>query len=161
MAKGFTQEYGIDDEEIFTLVACLTSVRSLLAVAAVKKWKLFQMDIKNTFLNGNLTKEVYMQLSLGSNFLPNKVYKLRHTLYGLRQAPRAWFAKFSVTIGSFGFTSSAHDFALFIHKTHHGTVSLLLYVDDVIIIDDDIHGISKLKQYLNKHFEMKDLGALS
>ena len=64
VAKGFTQEYGIDYEETFTLVACLSSVRTLLAIAASRQWKLFQMDVKNAFLNGDLSEEVYMQPSL-------------------------------------------------------------------------------------------------
>ena len=61
IAKGFTQEYEIDYEETFALVACISSVRTFLVVAAASKWDIFQMDVKNAFLNGNLSKEVYMQ----------------------------------------------------------------------------------------------------
>lgn len=109
IAKGFTQEYGIDYKETFTPVSCLISVQSLLVVDAIKKCKLFQMDIKNAFLNCYLIEEVYMQPLLGSNFSPNNVYKLLCAMYGPKQAPRFWFAKFSTTIRNFGFTSSAHD----------------------------------------------------
>ena len=61
VAKGFTQEYGIDYEETFTIVARISSVHALLAIAAASKWNPFQMDVKNAFLNGDLSEEVYMQ----------------------------------------------------------------------------------------------------
>jgi hypothetical protein len=98
VAKGFTQEYGIDYEETFAPVARLSSVRTLLAVAASRQWKLFQMDVKNAFLNGDLSEEVYMQPPPGLSHPPDKVCRLRRALYGLKQAPRAWFAKFSSTV---------------------------------------------------------------
>jgi hypothetical protein len=98
VAKGFTQEYGIDYEETFAPVARLSSVCTLLVVAASRQWKLFQMDVKNAFLNGDLSEEAYMQPPLGLSHPLDKVYQLRRALYGLKQAPRAWFTKFSSTV---------------------------------------------------------------
>lgn len=161
VAKGFTQEYGIDYEETFAPVARLTSVRSLLAIAAARGWSLCQMDVKNAFLNGDLTEEVYMQLPPGSPSSSHQVCRLRRALYGLKQAPRAWYAKFSSTIRDLGFSASDYDSALFIRKTTRGIVLLLLYVDDMIITGDDVRGISELQDFLHRHFEMKDLGPLS
>jgi len=161
VAKGFTQEYGIDYEETFAPVARLTSVRSLIAIAASKHWTLSQMDVKNAFLNGDLTEEVYMHPPPGIESPPNTVCRLRRALYGLKQAPRAWFSKFSSTMAQFGFSSSPHDSALFLRKTAQGITLLLLYVDDMIITGDDLTCISELKQFLSSHFEMKDLGSLS
>ena len=89
VAKGFTQEYEIDYEETFTSVARILSVRALLAVAAARKWDLFQMDVKNAFLNGNLSEEVYMQPPSSLSVESNKVCHLRRALYSLKQAPRA------------------------------------------------------------------------
>ena len=60
VARGFTQEYGVDCEETFAPIARLTSIQSLLVVAVVRHWPLFQMDVKNAFLNGDLLEEVYM-----------------------------------------------------------------------------------------------------
>jgi hypothetical protein len=131
-----------------------------LAIAAVRKWNLFQMDVKNAFLHGDLTEEVYMHPPPGYHS-PHKVCKLQKALYGLKQAPRAWFAKFSSTLTQFGFHSSPHDSALFTRRSNSGIVILLLYVDDMIITGDDKTGISALQQYLSQHFEMKDLGSLS
>jgi transposase InsO family protein len=161
VARGFTQEYGVDYEETFAPVARLSSVRALLAVAASRHWSLCQMDVKNAFLNGDLSEEVYMQPPPGLSHPTNKVCRLRRALYGLKQAPRAWFAKFSATVSRLGYSISSYDSALFIRRTDRGTILLLLYVDDMIITGDDIIGIQELKQFLSQHFEMKDLGPLS
>ena len=141
IAKGFTQEYGIDYEETFAPIARISFVCALLAVAAASKWDLFQIDVKNAFLNGDLSEEVYMQPPPGLSVESNKVYHLRRALYGLKQAPRAWFAKFSSTISRLGNMASHYDSALFLHRTDKGTILLLLYVDNMIITDDDFSGI--------------------
>ena len=117
VAKGYAQEYGIDYEETFAHVARITSVCSLFAIVAVHQWPLFQIDVKNAFLNGDLTEEVYMQAPLGYLDYPNKDCLLRHALYGLKQVPLAWFAKFSNTVHQFGFSSIPHDKALFIRRS--------------------------------------------
>jgi hypothetical protein len=144
VARGSTQEYGIDYEETFALVARLTSVRSLLAVAAVHHWPLFQMDLKNAFLNGDLLEEVYMQPLPGYPNSQNQFCRLRRAFYGLKQAPRAWFAKFSFVVAQQGFTPSPYDSALFIRHTSTSITLILLYVDDMIITGNDTAGIRDL-----------------
>jgi hypothetical protein len=119
------------------------------------------MDVKNAFLNGDLTKEVYMQAPPGYSNCPDNVCLLRRALYGLKQAPQAWFAKFSSIVHQFGFSSSPHDTTLFICRSNKDMILLLLYVDDMIITGDDHFGISDFKQFLHQQFEMKDLGHLS
>ncbi|KAL9249579.1 Retrovirus-related Pol polyprotein from transposon RE1-like protein [Drosera capensis] len=161
MARGFTQVYGIDYEETFAPVARITSVRSLLPVFAIRKWDFFQMDVKNAFLNGDLSEEVYMKPPPGYDNPPNKVCRLRKALYGLKQPPRAWYAKFHSTLGQLGFTTSSYDSALFIKKSSTGIILLLLYIDDMIITGDNIYGIQKVKEFLSAQFEMKDLGMVS
>ncbi|KAJ9538383.1 hypothetical protein OSB04_031116 [Centaurea solstitialis] len=160
VAKGFNQEYGIDFEETFAPVARVTSVRSLLAIAATKHWPLFQMDVKNAFLNGDLSEEVYMTPPPGVSLPTGHVCRLRKALYGLKQAPRAWFEKFSKTVLSLGFSASNYDSGLFTRTTDSGSILLLLYVDDMIITGADSTGIASLKQSLSSSFEMKDLGDL-
>ncbi|RVW74918.1 Retrovirus-related Pol polyprotein from transposon TNT 1-94 [Vitis vinifera] len=97
VAKGFTQSYGIDYQETFAPVAKLNTVRVLLSLAANLDWSLHQLDVKNAFLNGDLEEEVYMDIPAGlettSNF--NKVCRLRKSLYGLKQSPKAWFERFT------------------------------------------------------------------
>ena len=99
------------------------------------------MDVKNAFLNGDLSEEVYMQPPPGLFVESNKVCHIRRALYGLKQAPRAWFAKFYSTISCLGYVASHYDSALFLHRTDKCTILLLLYVDDMIIIGDDLNGI--------------------
>ena len=161
VVKGFTQEYEIDYEENFAPVARISSVRVLLAIAAASKLDIFQMDVKNAFLNGNLSEEVYMKPPPGFSVESNKVCHLRRALYGLKQDPRAWFAKFSSTISCLGYMASHYDSALFFRRTNKDTILLLLYMDDMIITSDDLNDIQELKDFLSQHFEMKDLGHLS
>ena len=113
IAKGFTQKYGINYEETFAPVTRISSVRALLAVVTASKWAIFQMDVKNVFLNWNLSEEVYMQPPPGLSVESNKVCHLQHALYGLKQALRAWFAKFSSTISRLGYMASHYTKALF------------------------------------------------
>ncbi|KAL0536469.1 hypothetical protein IC582_025418 [Cucumis melo] len=118
------------------------------------------MDVRNAFLNGMLSKEVYMKSPPGTSPPSHKVCLLRRALYGLKQAPRAWFATFSSTITQLCFAFSPHDTTLFTGQTPHGILLLLLYVDDMIIIGDNPQAISDLQHYLGQHFEMKDFGSL-
>ena len=161
VTKDFTQEYGVDYEKTFTSVARISFVHALLTVAAASKWNLFQMYIKNAFLNWDLSKEVYMQPPPDLSVESNKICHLRHALYGLKQASRDQFAKFSSTIFHLGYMASHYDFALFLRRTDKDTILLLLYVDDMIITGDDLSGIQELKDFLSQQFEMKDLGYLS
>uniref|UniRef100_A0A2N9I220 Reverse transcriptase Ty1/copia-type domain-containing protein n=1 Tax=Fagus sylvatica TaxID=28930 RepID=A0A2N9I220_FAGSY len=84
IAKGFTQEYGIKYEETFAHVAYLTYVQSLLVIVTVLHWPLFHMDVKNSFLNNDILKEVYMQPLPGYTHSSNRVFYLHHALYGLK-----------------------------------------------------------------------------
>jgi len=95
VALGNKQEYGVDYEETFAHVAKMTSVRTILAIAASKSWPLHQMNVKNVFLHGDLKKEIYMKLPSGmTTSFPNDVCKLRSSLYGLKQAPRLGLRSF-------------------------------------------------------------------
>jgi hypothetical protein len=97
----------------------------------------------------------------GYSNCPDKACFLRRALYVLKQAPRAWFAKFSSIMHQFSFSSSSLDTTLFIRRSDMGMILLLLYVDDMIITGNDHSGISDFKIFLYQQFEMKDLGHLS
>jgi hypothetical protein len=160
IARGFQQTQGLDYDETFAPVAHMTTVRTLVAVAASSSWTISQMDVKNAFLNGDL-QEVYMHPPPGVDTPSGHVCRLRCALYGLKQAPRAWFERFISVITAAGFSSSEHDPALFVHVSPKGRTLLLLYVDDMLITGDNSEHISHFKQHLSKEFQMSDLGPLS
>jgi transposase InsO family protein len=104
VALGNNQEYGVNYEETFAPVAKMTTVRTILALAASNDWPLHQMDVKNAFLHGDLKECIYMKPPPGLFLSPTShVCKLRRSLYGLKQAPRAWFDKFHTTLLQFSF----------------------------------------------------------
>jgi len=105
VAKGYAQTYGIDYEETYNLVAKMTTIKVIIAMAIVKIWSLHQMDVKNVFLHGDLQEEVYMEQppSYVDQKHPNLVYRLKKALYGLKQAPRAWSDKIGQYLVRSGF----------------------------------------------------------
>ena len=122
VAKGFTQTLGVDYTETFAPVAKLNSVRVLLSLAANLDWPLYQMDVKNAFLNGDLDEEVFMELPPGFELTRDrkKVCKLKKSLYGLKQSPRAWFDKFAKSVKTFGYDQGQTDHTLFFKHQEKG-----------------------------------------
>jgi len=116
VAKGFTQTYGIDYEETFAQVAKMNSIRVLLSIVANLDWPLYQFDVKNTFLHGDLEEKVYMEIAPGleDSSSVGKECKLKKALYGLTQSPRAWFERFFRAMQRFGYKQSQANHALFI-----------------------------------------------
>jgi hypothetical protein len=119
------------------------------------------MDVKNVFLHGDL-QEVYMEQPPGyvDQTRPNLVCRLKKTLYGLKQALRAWSDKIGQYLVTNGFQTSNANFSLYVKKTDHGIIVIVIYVDDLIITRDSDAYIFDLKKLLKQKFEMKDLGEL-
>ncbi|CAN0917319.1 Retrovirus-related Pol polyprotein from transposon RE1 [Linum grandiflorum] len=162
VAQGFYQEHGIDYDETFAPVVKMQTVRSVIAVAAMKGWSLMQLDVKNAFLHGDLKETIYMECPDGySKGGADVICRLKRSLYGLKQAPRAWFEKFHGTIIQAGFSQSDNDPSMFIRHTEQGIVVLLLYVDDMVVTGSDVDGIQELTQTLRQAFNLKELGDVS
>ena len=163
VAKGFTQTYGVDYQETFAPVAKLNSVRILLSLVANFKWPLHQLDVKNAFLNGELEEEVFMTLPPGfeEELGRTKVCRLKKSLYGLKQSPRAWFERFGTVVKGLSYTQSQADHTLFYkHSTKNKIAILIVYMDDIILIGDDSLELKILKERLAEAFEIKELGPL-
>ena len=163
VAKGYTQTYGIDYTKTLALVAKINTVRVLLSLVANLDWPLQQFDVKNTFLHGELSEEVSMDLPprcLMSKKQSQKVYKLKKSLYGLKQSSRAWFGRFTKSIRTFGYRQRNLDHTLFLKKHHGKITTLIVYVDDMVVTENDPKERKALHNYLSKEFEMKDLSSL-
>ena len=162
VAKGYAQTYGVDYSDTFSPVAKLTSVRLFISLAATNNWPLYQLDVKNAFLHGDLQEEVYMEQPLGfvSQAESGKVCRHRKSLYGLKQSPRAWFGRFSEVVQEFGMKKCNSDHSVFYQQSEIGIILLVVYVDDIVITGSNNAGIAALKNFLQSRFQTKDLGML-
>lgn len=157
VARGFSQEKGFDYNETYSPTAKLTTFRILLAIAVHHGYLVHQMDVKYAFLNGLLNEEIYLQQPDGFK-KSISVCKLNRSLYGLKQASRMWNERFNEFTVKLGFKRCLSDQCLYI-KNEKGVVCyILLYVDDLLIISNDLNRIKVINQLLSKEFEMSDIG---
>ncbi|GKC41214.1 putative RNA-directed DNA polymerase [Tanacetum coccineum] len=161
VAKGFGQKEGIDYEETFSPVVKMVTVRCVLTLGVHYDWNVYQLDINNALLYGELIEDVYMTLPEGYFSSDDKrVCKLQKSLYGLKQAPRKWNEKLTFVLSEFGFQQSKNDFFLYTLFKGQSFVVLLVYVDDILITGNDISDIKMCKDLLCSKFLIKDLGDL-
>ncbi|GJY81313.1 retrotransposon protein, putative, ty1-copia subclass [Tanacetum coccineum] len=160
VAKGFTQTYGVDYEETFSPVADIRAIRILIAIAAFYDYEIWQMDVKTAFLNGHLSEEVYMVQPEGfvNPKFPNRVCKLKRSIYGLKQASRQWNKRFDDEIKKFGFSQNRDEPCVYMKASGSYVTFLILYVDDILIMGNNIPMLQDVKSYLGRCFAMKDLG---
>ncbi|GJZ50804.1 ribonuclease H-like domain-containing protein [Tanacetum coccineum] len=134
VAQGFGQKEGIDYEQTFSPVFKMVTVRCLLNVIVSNSWPVFQLDVNNAFLYGDLVEIVYMKPREGYFPSGNKVCRLKKSLYGLKQAPRQWNAKLIYALIENGFSESKSDYSLYTKSDKGVFLALLAYVDDIIIV---------------------------
>ncbi|KAK8609984.1 hypothetical protein V6N13_093394 [Hibiscus sabdariffa] len=160
VAKGFRQIHGVDYDETFSPVAMIKSIRILLVIAAFHDYEIWQMDVQTAFLNGKLEEDVYMTQPEGFVTPENarKVCKLQRSIYGLKQASRSWNLRFNKEIQEFGFIRNEDEPC--VYKKFSGSIVsfLILYVDDILIIGNDVPTLQSIKTWLSSCFSMKDLG---
>uniref|UniRef100_A0A2N9I3B6 Uncharacterized protein n=1 Tax=Fagus sylvatica TaxID=28930 RepID=A0A2N9I3B6_FAGSY len=163
VAKGFHQQSGVDYDKIYSPVIKPTTVRIVLSIAISSGWSLRQINIQNAFLHGTLSEEVFMSQPPGYQhpIYPNHVCKLQRAIYGLKQAPQAWFSRLSTKLLELGFHGSRSDSSLFIYKTKSLTMFILIYVDDIMITSSQPSAIDDLLISLTHDFTVKDLGPLN
>ncbi|GJV04776.1 ribonuclease H-like domain-containing protein, partial [Tanacetum coccineum] len=162
VAKSFNQKEGIDFDETFSPVVKMSTVRCVVALYVTNNWPLFQLDVNNAFLYGDLDEDIYMTISKGfaSKDNKNKVCKLVKSLYGLKQAPRKCNEKLVSILKENGFVQSSNDHSLFTKSKSNKFIALLVYVYDTVITGNCVNEINKFKILLKSKFKIKDLGHL-
>eukprot|EP00253_Pinus_taeda_P020502 PITA_20502 len=160
VAKGFQHVHGIDYDETFAPVAKMDSIRLTLAIVAAQGWEVHQMDVKNAFLHGDLSQEIYMEQPHGFIQDSSLIYRLKKSLYGLKQAPRAWYANMDSFLLSQNFERCKSDPNVYMLRTHDSLLILVLYVDDLLITDSSASTIAIVKRALHDMFLMMDMGPL-
>ncbi|KAM1456915.1 hypothetical protein ACFX13_035004 [Malus domestica] len=134
--KAGTQKPVVNFNETFTPVARLDTVRTLMALSAQKKWKLYQLDVKSTFLNRVLQDEVFIDQPDGYivQGVEDNVYKLKKVMYGLKQAPRAWYEEINAHLYNCGFTRNPSEATLYMKSMgENESVIISIYVDDICL----------------------------
>ncbi|KAL8109854.1 hypothetical protein AgCh_025812 [Apium graveolens] len=159
-------------------LAKMTTMRAILAVAAIQQWHAYQMDVTNAFLHGDLQETIYMKLpkgytAAGSRIVcmsdPTKipvppfnlVCRLIKSLYGLKQSPRNWFHKISQSLLNLPFTQLRADYSLFVKQSEQSVLLIIIYVDDLLICGNDMSQITHFQSMLSQTFHMKNLGPVS
>ncbi|GJP54443.1 hypothetical protein CLOM_g13532 [Closterium sp. NIES-68] len=158
VAKGFEQKEKEDYKEVFAPVAKTGTLKTLLAIAAVKGWSVKQMDIITAFLNGVVVEDIYMEQPVGYEDGTGRVCKLKKAIYGLKQAPRCWYEKLAEVLLARGFNTSQADHSLFLLGEGEQQLCLLIYVDDILLFSPSMEQIERTQKLLMDSFKCKMLG---
>ncbi|GKB16822.1 putative ribonuclease H-like domain-containing protein [Tanacetum coccineum] len=163
VAQGHRQEEGIDYDEVFAPVARLEAIRIFLAYASYMGFIVYQMDVKSAFLYGKIDEEVYVSQPPGFQDpkSPQKVYKVVKALYGLHQAPRAWYATLSTFLLKNGYRRGTIDKTLFLKKDKHDIILVQVYVDDIIFGSTKKSWCNEFEALMKSRFQMSSMGELT
>nr|GEV14988.1 ribonuclease H-like domain-containing protein [Tanacetum cinerariifolium] len=161
--QGHTQEEGIDYDELFAPVARIEAIRLFMAYASFKDFVVYQMDVKSAFLYGKIKDEVYVCQPPGFEDpdFPDKVYKVEKALYGLHQAPRAWYGTLSTYLIDNGFHKGQIDKTLFIKRHKDDILLVQVYVDDIIFGSTKKELSTEFEKLMHDKFQMSSMGELS
>ncbi|GJU63787.1 retrovirus-related pol polyprotein from transposon TNT 1-94 [Tanacetum coccineum] len=163
VAKGYRQEEGIDFEESFAPFACIEAIRIFIANVASKNMTIYQMDVKTTFLNGELKEEV--RVSQPESFVdpdhPTHVYRLKKAIYGLKQSSRVWYDTLSRFLLDNKFSKGAVDPTLVTQKIGKHILLVQIYVDDIIFVSSDPKACDIFSNEMSSKFQMSMMGQMS
>ncbi|GJW10599.1 retrovirus-related pol polyprotein from transposon TNT 1-94 [Tanacetum coccineum] len=162
VAQGYNQQEGIDYDETYAPISRLESIRILLAYACALDFKEFQMDVKSAFLNGFINEEIYVAQPPG--FIdfenPDHVYKLKKALFGLKQAPKAWYDRLKAFLIKHEYKMGMVDNTLFTKKKSLNLIIVQIYADDIIFGSTCQDMCDEFAKIMHDEFEMSMMGEL-
>ncbi|GJU64651.1 putative ribonuclease H-like domain-containing protein [Tanacetum coccineum] len=163
VAQGHRQEEGIDYDEVFAPVARIEAIRLFLAFASYMGFLVYQMDVKSAFLYGEIEEEVYVTQPKGFEdpYFPKHVYRVVKALYGLHQAPRAWYERLSAFLLQHNYRRGTIDKTLFIKKDSRDILLVQVYVDDIIFGSTNKAWCEEFEVLMKGEFEMSAMGEMS
>ncbi|GJU39159.1 putative ribonuclease H-like domain-containing protein [Tanacetum coccineum] len=163
VARGYTQEEEINYDEVFALVARIEAIRLFLAYASFKDFVVYQMDVKSAFLYGKIEEEVYVcqPPRFEDPYFHDRVYKVEKALYGLHQAPRAWYKTLSTYLLDNGFQRGKIDKTLFIRRDKCDILLVQVYVDNIIFSSTKKSLYTEFEKMMHKKFQMSSMGELT
>ncbi|GJT16838.1 putative ribonuclease H-like domain-containing protein [Tanacetum coccineum] len=163
VAQGHRQEEGIDYDEVFAPVARIEAIRLFLAFASYMGFLVYQMDVKSAFLYGEIEEEVYVTQPKGFEdpYFPKHVYRVVKALYGLHQAPRAWYARLSAFLLQHNYRRGTIDKTLFIKKDSRDIILVQVYVDDIIFGSTNKAWCDEFEVLMKGEFEMSAMGEMT
>lgn len=158
VARGFSQRQGFDYTETYSPVAKLDTLRTVLALANRDRLHVHQMDVRTAFLNGTLSEEIFMTQPDGFQQGKNLVCRLNRSIYGLKQASRAWNQRFHEFTEKLGLKQSANDQCLYTMGEGRDRIIVIVYVDDILIVGASLQTVKAIKRKFSEEFEMTDAG---
>ncbi|GJR74255.1 putative ribonuclease H-like domain-containing protein [Tanacetum coccineum] len=163
VAQGHRQEEGIDYDEVFAPVARIEAIRLFLAFASYMGFLVYQLDVKSAFLYGEIEEEVYVTQPKGFEdpYFPKHVYRVVKALYGLHQAPRAWYARLSAFLLQHNYRRGTIDKTLFIKKDSRDILLVQVYVDDIIFGSTNKAWCDDFEVLMKGEFEMSAMGEMN
>ena len=156
VVQGCYQVKGVDDDESYSPVMSTSSLRTIIAIATTRRWKIHQMDVKTAYLNAPLTGEVYVRPPMDVR-CEDKIWKIKKAMYGLPQAGRDWFNTFTSFLKHLDFIQCQADSCVFTKKN----IIIGVYVDDLALAAENETILEEVKNKLKERFKMKDLGVIS
>lgn len=163
VTKGYTKKYGLDYTEVFTPIARWDTIRAILAMAAQKGLKVYQVDVKSAYMYRELTETIYVDQPQGyeKKGHETEVYKLKKALYGLKQAPRAWYNRIERYFTEKGLEKCLHKPTLFVKVDDDVNLLIVsLYVDDIIVTGKKSSIVEEFKASMKTEYDMSNLGEM-